>query len=76
MQKRDHFFIYPEDKNGKKTGHTICILLGVDKDGKPRAYYGISLCSEKDQFEYVTGRQLSLTRAIEAETKRIMPEVL
>ena len=67
---KKYFFIYPKDKNGKRTGHTLCILMGVDKNNIPRAYYGIALCSEKDQFSYVEGRSRALARAEEAYSKK------
>lgn len=71
MGKNNHFFIYPEDKKGKRTGHTICVLLGLDRDGSSRVYYGIALCSNKDQFSYKEGRKLSLERAEIAQEKRL-----
>lgn len=67
----NHYFIYPEDSKGNKTGHTICILLDKDpKTGDPRAYYGIAVCSNRDQFSFDTGRKLSYSRAVEALQKR------
>lgn len=57
-----YFFIYPEDKNGKRTGHTICILVD-SVCGETKAFYGIALCSPEDQFEYSKGREKSLKRA-------------
>ncbi len=67
----NYFFIYPKDKKGKKSGHSICIMLDKDKDGQPRVYYGISLCSLQDQFTYETGRKLALDRATEAKNKKL-----
>ncbi len=58
---RSHYYIYPKDKHGRKTGHTIAVLI---KDGK--IFHGMSLCSAEDQFEYSKGRKLSLVRAEEA----------
>ena len=69
--QNNHFFIYPEDSKGNRTGHTICILLGVDKDNSPRVYYGVALCSNKDQFSYKEGRKLALERAEQAQEKRL-----
>lgn len=57
-----HFFIYPEDKRGEKTGHTICILVD-SVCGETKAFYGIALCSEEDQFQYSIGREKALKRA-------------
>lgn len=57
-----YFFIYPEDKNGKRTGHTICILVD-SVCGETKVFHGISLCSPKDQFEYTKGREKALKRA-------------
>lgn len=68
---RNYFFIYTKDKHNKRTGHTICILMGLDKAGQSRAYYGMSLCSEQDQFSYKVGRELALQRALEAEAKKL-----
>lgn len=53
-----HYFIYPRDKAGKRTGQTICILL---HEGK--MFHGISTCSEEDQFCKKTGREVALQRA-------------
>lgn len=50
---------YPVDKNGRKTGHTICIVVKYNK-----AFVGTSLCSEKDQFCYAIGRHEALCRAL------------
>lgn len=68
---KNHFFLYPEDKNGKKTGHTICIYTGHDRDGSSKVYYGMALCSANDQFSYKKGRLLAYSRALEAEQKRL-----
>ena len=59
--RTSHFYIYPKDKNGKHTGHTICVIL---REG--RMFHGECLCSLNDQFNKETGRKLSLERA-EAE---------
>jgi len=71
MRTREHYFIYPKDKRNNKTKQTICILMGVDCNGRPRAYYGITSCSNEDQFCYEIGRTLAYNRAIEAETSRL-----
>lgn len=63
---RDHYYIYPTDKNGNRTGHTICVLL---KDGK--IFHGTTLCSPEDQFEYKVGREKSKARAEEAYARHI-----
>lgn len=60
-----HFFIYPEDKNGVRTGHTICVLTLLDPiDQALRTFYGTALCSKEDVFEYRRGRELALNRAL------------
>src|SRR5216684_3179493 len=59
MSKPDYFFIYPKDKNGKPTGHTICIY---QRDGKN--FIGEAICSEQDVFNKEKGRKLSLDRAM------------
>lgn len=63
---RTHYYIYPRDKNGKRTGHTICVLL---KEGK--IFHGTALCSGQDQFSRVEGRQIALERAEEAYDRYI-----
>ena len=63
---RDHYYIYPTDKNGNRTGHTICVLL---KDGK--IFHGMALCSEEDQFEFKVGREKAKTRAEEAYQRHL-----
>lgn len=62
--RKDHFFIYPKDKSGKVTGHTICIAL---RDGE--MYEGVTLCSEEDNFSRKIGRQIALARALDAYEK-------
>jgi hypothetical protein len=61
---RDKYFIYPRNKDGKRTGHTICVLL---KDGK--MFHGTALCSADDQFSRAEGRELAELRALEAYVK-------
>lgn len=59
--RSDHYFIYPRNKNGKRTGHCICIIL---REGL--MFHGTSLCSEKDQFSKKEGRLIAFDRAVEA----------
>ncbi len=61
---RAHYFIYPRNKQGKRTGHTICVLT---KDGM--IFHGTALCSDGDQFEFKKGRELSMERALQAYEK-------
>lgn len=64
MNRKDHYFVYIYDKNGKRTGHTICLLL---RDGK--MFHGESLCANTDQFNKKIGRQIAFNRAMEAFNK-------
>ena len=64
------FYIYPKDLKGNYTGHSICVI----HDGE-RAYQGISLCSPEDNFDKKVGRQLSLSRAMEAYKRAKKPRV-
>jgi len=66
MSRTDHYFIYPRNKNGQRTGHTICVLI---RGGK--VFHGTSLCSQHDQFELKKGRELSKQRAEEAFERHI-----
>jgi len=59
MNNRQCYFIYPRDKNGKLTGHSICVMM---HDGK--VFHGTSLCSPKDNFNKTTGRDLAYKRAV------------
>lgn len=62
MSRRDDsFFIYPKNKNGKRTGHCIAVIL---RDGL--MFEGTSLCSENDQFSKKEGRLIAFNRAQEA----------
>lgn len=61
---RSHYYIYPRDKRGVRTGHTICVLL---KDGK--IFHGTALCSIKDQFSRAEGRKRALERAEETYSR-------
>ena len=67
--RTDHFFIYPRDTKGNRTGHTICVLL---REGK--MFHGVALCSKKDSFEKVVGRELAHIRALEAYNKHLEKE--
>jgi len=60
MNRRDTIFVYPKDKNGKRTGHTVAVVL---REGM--MFYGEALCSEADQFCKKSGRDLALARAEE-----------
>lgn len=67
---REQYFIYPRDINGKRTGHTICVLI---KDGK--IFHGTALCSDTDQFSRKVGRELATERALrafESHTEKMM----
>jgi len=59
MNRKECIFIYPEDKTGKRTGHTICVIY---RNGK--MYFGESLCADTDQFCKQTGRELAFQRAL------------
>lgn len=56
--RSSQYYIYPKNKEGKRTGQTLCVLL---HDG--RIFHGLSTCSDKDQFCRDTGRQIALSRA-------------
>lgn len=56
--RTSHYFIYPRNKEGKRTGQTVCVLLHDN-----RIFHGISTCSKDDQFCKDTGRNLALERA-------------
>lgn len=56
--RKSHYFIYPRNKEGKRTGQTLCVVL---HDG--RIFHGLSTCSQADQFNKNTGRELALNRA-------------
>jgi hypothetical protein len=51
-------YIYPKDKFGKPSGHTICVIVKND-----RIYTGEALCHSNDQFNKKEGRRLSYFRA-------------
>lgn len=62
MSRRDEsFFIYPRDKNNKRTGHCIAIIL---REGS--MFEGTALCSSTDQFSKKEGRLIAFQRAEEA----------
>ncbi len=56
--KENLTFIYPRNRKGQKSGHTIAVLI---KDGM--IFFGESLCSEEDHFNKVVGREMALARA-------------
>lgn len=56
--RASHYFIYPRNKDGKRTGQTLCVLL---HEGK--MFHGMSTCSKEDQFCKDTGRKIALIRA-------------
>lgn len=64
VSREDHFFIYPKDPKGKRTGHCICVVL---RDGS--MYEGTALCSVNDNFSRKEGRKLAFQRAIAAYEK-------
>ena len=53
-----HCFYYPTDKDGYRTGHTLCFLHIDD-----RQFIGQAVCSDNDQFCRKTGRDISFGRA-------------
>lgn len=60
MNRKEVIYFYPRDEHGKRTGHTIAIVL---KEGL--MFYGEALCSKADQFCKKTGRELAKQRAEE-----------
>jgi hypothetical protein len=63
-KQTDKFFIYPKDKDGNHTGHTICV---ISVNG--RMYQGIALCNKNDQFSKKIGQELSEERARDAAAR-------
>lgn len=63
---RTEYFIYPRDKQGKRTGHTICVLA---REG--RIYHGTALCAATDQFAFKRGRELAKERALEVYANQL-----
>ena len=61
MNRKDHYFIYPRDMHGQRTGHTICIIL---REGC--MFHGETLCGPSDQFSKKEGRLIAFNRAMEA----------
>lgn len=61
MNNRQCYFIYPRDKNGNLTGHSICVMM---HNGK--VFHGQSLCSPNDNFNKTTGRNLAYQRALDS----------
>ena len=58
--RKDHYFIYLKDKNGNRTGHTICVII---RDNM--IFHGITICSASEQFNKKVARQLSFERALQ-----------
>lgn len=56
--RSDHYFIYPKNYKGQKTGTTICVIL---RDGL--IFHGEATLSPRDQFCRKTGRLLAFERA-------------
>jgi hypothetical protein len=56
--KEDCAYHYPKNKDGTKTGHTLCILVRED-----RIFVGESRCGGTDQFSRSTGRSIAKGRA-------------
>lgn len=69
MNRRELFYIYPRDKRGKRTGHTICI---IQKEGK--MFHGVTLCSPNDNFSKAEGRKRAQERALEAYQRHLDKE--
>ena len=58
MNRKNHYFIYPRDMHGVRTGHTLCIIL---RDGM--MFHGETLCGPKDQFSKKEVRLIAFERA-------------
>lgn len=58
MNRHNAIFVYPQDKNGKRIGNTLAIIL---REGM--MFFGEAVCSEGDQFSKKVGRELALQRA-------------
>lgn len=58
MNRKEHYFIYPRDIRGERTGHTICVVL---REGM--MFHGEALCGPKDQFSRKEGRLVAFDRA-------------
>jgi hypothetical protein len=58
MKRDQELVIYPQDKNGHRTGTTIVIVL---RDGD--MYWGDAILNPTDQFCKKTGRDLARARA-------------
>ena len=61
MNRKEHYFIYPRDMHGKRTGHTICVVL---REGM--MFHGETLCGPRDQFSKKEGRLIAFGRAQDA----------
>lgn len=49
---------YTKNKNGKRTGNTVCVLV---KEG--RIFFGEAICSPEDQFSRAKGREVAKKKA-------------
>lgn len=61
MNNRQCYFIYPRDKNGELTGHSICVMMH-----KGKIFHGQALCSPNDNFNKSLGRKLAHDRALDS----------
>ena len=70
---KDHFFIYPKDKRGTRTGHTICILKYM-KYVRQYVAVGQALKSDTDEDNLDKARMLAYGRALKAaKLERVNP---
>lgn len=67
MNRKEHYFIYPRDIRGVRTGHTFCVIL---REGM--MFHGEALCGPKDQFSRKEGRLVAFNRAVEAYTRYLV----
>lgn len=67
MNRKDHYFIYPKDHKGLRTGTTLCVIL---RDGL--IFHGEATLSPNDQFCRKTGRLLSFDRAAQQYQRYIL----
>lgn len=54
-------FVYPKDKDGKRSGYTIAVLVKNKK-----IFTGVALCSTNDHFCKKTGQTIATERAGQA----------
>lgn len=57
---------YTKDKNGKKTGNTICVLIREN-----RIFFGEAICAKEDQFSKSVGRNTAKKKAYESYVRWI-----